>query len=509
MIPLTPGFKSYGWAPSTKEIAELSGLDPIEVLRFDANVPADPLPVVRASAVASAVATVNTYLHGGYADLIPAIAGYAEVEPENIVLGAGSDDLIMLCTRSFAGPGDKVAIASDPTYPMFAIAAGVVGATVGNDDPALTFVCRPNNPTGALDDLPSARPLVVDEAYYEYCGESAVDLIEDGVIVLRTFSKAFGLAGARIGYALASREIAAELNRRQSPAPISSLSAALALEVLKDPPDVRADLEERDRLEKGLRDLGFAPLPSHTNFLFAPAQEPEALRDALMLRGLAVRAAPGGIRISVRNPQDDDVLLRAIGELVGAETSTSTGPVRRVRRARNTAETRVAVDLQLDGHGRVRVSTGAGIYDHFVEQLAFHAAFDLFVSGGGDLENGEHHLVEDTSLALGEALDAALGERTGITRFGDAVVPMDDAIAKAAVDLGGRAWAEIDIEPDPGMATHALRSLATSSRIGLHVSSEGRDAHHVAEAAYKAVGRALRQAVAVSSDGVPSTKGVL
>src|SRR5204863_7253422 len=188
-----------------------------------------------------------------------AIARYAGVEPENLVLGAGADDLILLCARAFAGPGDTVAIADDPTYPLFRVGAWLACAEVGDHDPVLTFCCRPNNPTGALEPLPEARPLVVDEAYYEYCGETAAGLIEEGVIVIRTFSKAFALAGARVGYAIASADVAEELNVRQAPAPLSSLSVALALAGLANPPDVSDTIAERDRLADELRGLGLDP----------------------------------------------------------------------------------------------------------------------------------------------------------------------------------------------------------------------------------------------------------
>ena len=190
-------------------------------------------------ALTEELARIHTYPHGGYPTLERAVAEYAGVAPDTVVLGAGADDLIMLLTRSSAGPGDRVAIANDPTYPMFSIAVWVAGAEVGDEDPALTICCRPNNPTGKLGELPVARPLVVDEAYFEFSGVSAVDLIEDDVAVIRTFSKAFGLAGARVGYALAGRDAAAELRRRQHPAPLSTLSAALALAALASPPDFR------------------------------------------------------------------------------------------------------------------------------------------------------------------------------------------------------------------------------------------------------------------------------
>jgi imidazoleglycerol phosphate dehydratase HisB len=176
---------------------------------------------------------------------------------------------------------------------------------------------------------------------------------------------------------------------------------------------------------------------------------------------------------------------------------------------RATAETRISVRLGLDGASRVSVQTGSGIYDHFLEQLAFHAGLDLIVEGTGDLETGDHHTVEDTALAFGEALDRALGDRRGIARYGDAVVPMDDALARAAVDLGGRPYAELSLETEPGMAQHFFGSLAQAARMAVHVEATGRDPHHTAEASYKAVGRALKTALRTESSGIPSTKGLL
>jgi histidinol-phosphate/aromatic aminotransferase/cobyric acid decarboxylase-like protein/imidazoleglycerol phosphate dehydratase HisB len=502
-------FAGYQWAPSTKELARSAGVDPWLIVRFDGNVPASPPPGARPATVAAAIAHVNEYAHGGYPELVDAISAYAGVGPENVVLGAGADDLILLCARAFAGPGDRVAVADDPTYPLFRIAAELAGAEVGSDDAAMTFCCRPNNPTGALDPLPNARPLVVDEAYWEYAGETAVGLIDDGVVVLRTFSKAFGLAGARVGYALADAATAAELNARQAPQPVAATSAALALAALADPPDVTPQVEERERLARALRALDLEPLPSRTNFLFLPLEEPEAVAESLLRRGLVVRVFPHAIRFSVRDGADDDLLVEALADALERPPPVAAAGGRRTRWLRTTAETRIGVRLALDGASRVRVATGTGLYDHLFEQLAFHAGFDLELEGLGDLESGPHHTVEDAALALGGALDRALGDRRGIARYGDAVVPMDDALARVSVDLGGRAWAELRLQRDPGLAEHALRSLAQSARLALHVDANGRDDHHVAEAAFKAVGRALRAAVRAEGATVPSTKGSL
>jgi histidinol-phosphate/aromatic aminotransferase/cobyric acid decarboxylase-like protein/imidazoleglycerol phosphate dehydratase HisB len=510
MKALSPAFAPYTWAAPSDEVARLAGIDPSQVVRFDQNTPPLPLPTTRPGTIARALAGINGYPPGGYVELRRAIAGYTGVDPDQIVLGTGADDLILLCARVYAGPGDKVAIPAAPTYPLYRLATLLAGAEVGDDDPVLTFACRPSSPTGELRPLPDARPLVVDEAYFEYCGETALPLIEDEeVIVLRTFSKAFALAGVRLGYALASRELAAELNARQAPAPVSSLAAALAVAALADSPDVTPVLEERERLASALAAVGLPPLPSQGNFVFVPADDGRALGETLLRQGLVVRAYDDGIRITIRDRVDDDLLVEALARVLDRPSPVAAAAGRSVRHLRATAETRIAVRLGLDGASRVMVDTGAGIYDHFLEQLAFHAGLDLVVEGAGDLETGDHHTVEDTALALGEALDRALGDRRGIARYGDAVVPMDDALARAAVDLGGRSAAEIAITPDPGMATHFFGSLAQAGRLAIHVQAAGRDPHHVVEASYKAVGRALRVALREESAGIPSTKGVL
>ena len=186
---------------------------------------------------------------------------------------------------------------------------------------------------------------------------------------------------------------------------------------------------------------------------------------------------------------------------------------------RTTRETDVRVELSLDGTGEAKVDSGVGFFDHLLGSLAHHALFDLTVAVAGDLHIDDHHTVEDTALALGESLDEALGDRRGITRFGDARVPMDEALASAVVDLGGRAYAVLDIplaNPMIGTFTtqnlpHALEAMARTARSTIHVSAHGQNDHHVAEAAIKALARALRQAVALDArrEGVPSTKGSL
>jgi imidazoleglycerol phosphate dehydratase HisB len=268
-------------------------------------------------------------------------------------------------------------------------------------------------------------------------------------------------------------------------------------------------VEERERLANCLRELGLSPLPSRANFVFVPLDEAGAVGGRLFDQGLVPRVFADGIRITVRDAQDDDIIVAALARILDRPNPGAEAGGRRVRHVRATAETRISARLALDGAGRVHVATGAGLYDHFLEQLAFHGGLDLVLEGAGDAETGPHHTAEDAALTLGEALDRALGDRRGISRYGDAVIPMDDALARVAVDLGGRPWCDLALERDPGLAGHMLASFAQAARLGLHIEATGRDKHHVAEAAFKAVGRALRSAVRQADIGIPSTKGKL
>ena len=195
----------------------------------------------------------------------------------------------------------------------------------------------------------------------------------------------------------------------------------------------------------------------------------------------------------------------------------------RVERA--TAETKVLVELDLDGTGAAEISTGVGFFDHMLRQIAKHGAIDLRVSTQGDLEVDAHHTIEDTALALGAALVEALGDKKGIRRYGSALIPLDEVLVQAAVDLSGRPYVvheEPALPPSIGpvypssMTRHIWESLGHSARITLHVSvlraGKAPDPHHVVEAQFKAFARALREAVSAdprAGGAVPSTKGVL
>jgi imidazoleglycerol-phosphate dehydratase len=188
--------------------------------------------------------------------------------------------------------------------------------------------------------------------------------------------------------------------------------------------------------------------------------------------------------------------------------------------SRTTNETRIELKLDLDGSGEGTRETGVGFFDHLLDALARHGGLDLDVRAGGDLETGAHHTVEDTGIALGQALDEALGDRAGIRRFGEATVPMDEARAACAIDVSGRPYSsfqgdlpEAEIAGfEPGLTEEFVRAVAGTAKLTAHLRIEaGSNPHHMVEAAFKSFARALRMAVELdpAETGVPSTKGLL
>ena len=520
-VPLAADFSAYVWSASTADVAARHGLRTEQVLRFDQNTPS--LPGVPQVPLAESFARLNEYPDGTYRELREAAADYVGLGSgswEQIVVGAGADDVILLCARTFLCPGRRAAI-TPPTYVVYRQASQLAGADIGEEIESADLIwrCNPNNPTGeavaaaelvALAQSIPRVPVVVDEAYIEFGGESVVPFLAEApnLIVLRTMSKAFGFASLRVGYAIASPEVAAVLEERRAPAPIAGPAARIAAATLRDPRlDVAETVAERERVRQALSAAGFdAPLTA-TNFVYVRSEKP--LAAELEAKGIVVRTVAGGIRITVRKPTDNDVLLRALG------IDAASAPGRSATVTRTTTETALRITLDLDGSSRVRVATGIGFLDHLLTLMAFHAGFDLDLLAGGDLAVDEHHTVEDVLASLGDALSQALGMRDGVTRYGAATVPMDEARATAAVDLVRRSHAEIQLafsgDRVGGLALsllpHALERFAMQAGCTVHIDASGHDDHHVAEAAFKALGRALREACAPGAAGIRSTKG--
>ncbi|HMC92518.1 MAG TPA: imidazoleglycerol-phosphate dehydratase HisB, partial [Allosphingosinicella sp.] len=386
------------------------------------------------------------------------------------------------------------------------------------------------NPIAPADVLKVADALpetliVLDEAYLEFSDTpslAAEATARDNLVILKTLSKAFGLAGARIGCAIANPELIAIAARALPPYPLPSLSIEAAMSALA--PSRRAVHEERIARIKAERDR-LAPLfecsPIVTNvrsgggnFLFLEVDDPAALAAKLNRLGIRARfrpnAAPGGVRLTIGTDADNEAALKAFG------IDAREAPARRAELVRDTKETQIAVAVDLDAAAPRRIATGIPFYDHMLDQVAAHAGFSLVLSCDGDLDIDAHHSVEDCAIAFGTALSRALGDRRGIGRFGFSL-PMDETEAHVLIDLSGRPYSVFEGSFEAShigaypteMTAHVFRSLADSLGAAIHVKVTGANDHHKTEACFKAFGRALRQAVKREGDALPSTKGVL
>ena len=388
------GFEPYRWAATVDEVAARHGLSPAHVLRFDANVPAfpAPLPIPADDALGSR----GEYPEGSYGELREAAAAYAGCAPDEVAIAAGADGLIALVARTYLFPR-ALAIRETPTYPLYAIASGIEGAEVravprdalreAARDARVVWLCNPGNPTGELwpageivglaDALPDAL-VAVDEAYFEYGGETVAGA-RPNVVAIRTLSKAFGLAGLRVGYAIASREVADELSARRSPAPIATTAARIGAAALREPrveAEVAGTIAERERVRAALAAAGFETPAVHANFVVVRTPDASSLAADLERRGLVVRAYADSLRITVRSPADDDLVLRALG----AEPPPSN------RRSATVFRPGARASLVRDGSGRARSVTGDASRDREIEARAVEAGFDLelVAEPGGD-----------------------------------------------------------------------------------------------------------------------------
>ena len=523
-----------------------------DAIKLDAN--ENPFPPLADGALAT---NINRYPEPQPERLRLTMSALYGVGRDNLVITRGADDAIDMLVRAFCRPEvDAIAISS-PTFAAYAHFARLQGARVidvpltdtfdfdpdsfirglrHEENVKLAFICSPNNPTGnevkpedvlrVAKELPDSI-IVLDEAYLEFSAtkslaSEAVSL--PNLVVLKTLSKSFGLAGARIGCAIGNPDLIAMAARALPPYPLPSPSVAAALGALA--PSRRSIHDERISRIKTARDelsvlLGQSPIVKSVcngggNFLFLEVDGPEALAERLRGLGIRVRfrpnAAPGGLRLTIGTDAENQAALAALGVAVAGKKD------RRADVVRDTKETSIAVAVDLDRQSPRKVKTGIPFYDHMLDQVAAHGGFSLILSCDGDLEIDAHHSVEDCAIAFGSALSKALGERRGIGRFGFAL-PMDEAEAQVLIDLSGRPFAvfEGDFEAShigeypTEMTEHVFRSLADSLGAAIHVKVQGDNDHHKTEACFKAFGRALRQAVRPEGDpdAMPSTKGML
>lgn len=362
--------------------------------------------------------------------------------------------------------------------------------------------------------------LVVDEGLVEFAdAPSAAALIGDhaNLVVLRSLSLAYGLAGARVGAALAQPQTLARLSEVVELYALPEPLVRLAMQAL-DPSRMIETAErissvrrERDRL---VREIGRVMVvePGVGPILMARPSDIEATLADLARFGVAADRSGDRLRLPVSlKPEVNDRLLAALGLTVGKTRAHRTGQA-----VRDTKETRIVCAVDLDATDPIKIETGVGFFDHMLEQVAAHGGFSLRLQCEGDLHTDPHHTIEDSAIALGQALKQALGERRGIARYGF-VLAMDEAQANVAIDLSGRPYPVFEGtfstpflgEYRTDLTAHVFRSLAEHLGAAVHISVTGDDDHHKTEAVYKGFGRALRQAIRIEGDAVPSTKGVL
>ncbi len=524
----------------------------IAAIGLDANEnpwpPAGPL---------ASLCPVNRYIGEAMDALQDRIACINDIPAKKIAMGRGSSEGIDLLIRLFCRAGQDEILICPPTFAMYQVFAATQGAATLSvpllengqlDVPAIMAACTPNTklifiptpnaPMGhtvnkadilALCQARAASSVIVaDEAYLAFTDEprGLQDELQNtpNLVLLRTLSKAYALAGERIGFMIASDEIIEMVQRITAPYPLAHSAAQAALEALS--PSGLLLAQERLVLLKKERARVAALLPqspfitrifdSVTNFFLIQVKDAGEVTALLARYGIRVRpnvcALPNTLRFSLGTPEENDILLRTLGITLTA----SQKPLRLTHVSRKTKETQVDVTVNLDAPSFSHSDTGIGFFDHMLEQVAQHGGFGLALTCKGDLHIDAHHTIEDCALTLGEAIKKALGDKRGLSRYGFST-PLDEALASVTLDLSGRGacvFMGTFKNPSAGempteMVSHFFHSFAEALGAAIHITLNGENDHHKIEAGFKALGRALRQALAQEGDQIPSTKGSL
>lgn len=533
------------YVSARSELADSSGL-----IALDANEnPWAPYPQT------PEMSLVNRYPEPQPVNLLSRLATFYGVKFEQIFVGRGMDEGIELLIRVFCTAYKDNIVTTKPTFSYYKVAADIHGIetrelsigvapefAINLDDliglcdahTKIVFLCTPNNPTGSslnlaqieyvLQALPETV-IAIDEAYLEFSAiPSAIELMAkySNLVVMKTMSKAFAFAGVRLGSILAEPAIIELMRKVMAPYPLAEPCIRVAMQTLAPHGLYLAQQRidtlkvERERVFKALQAVaGITVYPSDANFLLIQVADAAKTYRELLAKGIIVRNRHKDIantlRITIASPVENDLLLAAFG--VAAEV----GKIERTATVvRNTNETKIVVEINLDQTAPVSIKTGIGFFDHMLEQLGKHGGFSLKIVATGDTHIDYHHTVEDVAITLGQALKQALGNKRGINRYGFSV-PMDESLASANIDLSGRGVlvyeanfvtpmiADFPVE----MVQHFFLSLADQLEAAIHLKVTGENAHHQVEGLFKAFAKALHQAIAITSNDLPSTKGVL
>lgn len=536
---------------------------------------------------------VNRYPSPRQEELKRKIAEYKGVSEKNLFIGNGSDEAIDMVYRVFCAPGRSSAIIMCPSYGMYSVAAQmndvkIIAAYLSQDncsagqengrqcnafqinaekllklvrkDTRAILLCSPNNPTGNLLDSGELKKIVksfegivvVDQAYFDFAaagrGKKNSKICDfkkligkyNNLIVLETLSKAWAMAGLRIGLAIANEEIIKIFNNVKYPYNINILSQRKALETLrgtlKKEEEVETIVNERERIAKELAKMGREVVkvyPSDANFLLIKFKQKDKIFKLLQENKIIVRdrgsmyGCKDCLRITIGTPEENDRMLGCISHACINGTEDKNTVNKEVARAvsersasveRFTKETQIQVFVNLDKFRSPRIETPLNFLNHMLEQIGYHSGITLDIKASGDISVDEHHTVEDIAITLGETLKKALGAKSGIERYGFCL-PMDESDAYVVMDIGGRIDFKWNVKFKSGqigdvnaqMFEHFFKSLAEHLECNLHIKATGSNDHHKIEGIFKAYARTLKQAVRreKSSFDVPSSKGVL
>ena len=508
---------------------------------------------------------INRYPDPHQKDLKAKVAEIKGISAGSLFLGNGSDEAIDLVYRVFCVPGASNAVSIAPSYGMYEVAAAMndiefrkvqlrpdfsmdteAMLSAVDSKTRLMFICSPNNPTGnsfpveQIEDILErfGGVVVLDEAYIDFSVRlSLTSLVKryPNLIVLQTLSKAWGMAGLRIGLAIADPAVIALMSKVKYPYNINVLAQKMALMKLDEAAKDKAVAEivgQRFRLEKELAKCPEVKgiYSSDANFLLVRFENPDEVYERLLAGGVIVRnrskvsGCEGCLRITVGTPVENDRLLRLLSFSVSEPVEATTPGMeilgeRHIRIVRNTKETKIALELDLDSiGGSGHISTGLPFFDHMLDQIPNHGGVALSINAKGDLQVDQHHTIEDVGIVFGEAINAALGSKLGMARYGF-VLPMDDCDAAVLMDFGGRIDFRWNVEFNrekvgdvpTEMFSHFFQSVCAGAKCNLHIWAEGVNEHHKAEAIFKAFARALRMAVAKTPFPyeLPSSKGIL
>lgn len=498
--------------------------------------------------------------------LVDALCKLYDVSSRNLVITRGADEAIDLLLRAFCVPMQDNIIVCPPGFAMYGHSAALQGAEVkqvalkkdfsldakqimatADENTKLVFICSPNNPTANLMNNSDIKDLcaffdgkalvVVDETYIEFAAEeeSLIAEVESrpNLMILRTLSKSYAAAGLRCGVAIAQKDVMQLLLKVLPPYPLPQPVVQAALQILTPKnlqklADKRAELLARKEAylpQLSALDEVEEIYPSVTNFVLMRVKDADAFSAKCLDANIIVRnqshqaGLENCIRISIGTEDEMERLMAALR----GEKATNPANQRIAKITRKTKETAIAVDLNLDKPQPIKIDTGVPFYDHMLEQVAKHGGFSLVLECEGDLKIEAHHTVEDCAIALGQAFKMALDDKRGIGRYGsqELILPMDEAQAKVALDLGGRFHLSFEADfPDKyvgnadnplpvDMVEHVFRSFAENLQATLHIAVTGENTHHMVETCFKGLGRALRQAIRQEGVELPSTKGLL